>query len=202
MWFVLFAILQARNHRIPATPLNILYIQLQQTTGTHFDFVRAVLLYWRPPQSQGAHDNVIRERFCNCLLHPQHCANSALSFRSAPLSAWWGSISSSRVSRVNSLTIICLLCLSYSLTSYSWKGEMVNLWWMSWRLLTTTVKASHHISLRDRTAEKKYQRLTSEWINLLTICVIGIRRCTIFRAGKCITSRGIISRCSILLRAS
>jgi hypothetical protein len=51
---------------------------------------------------------------------------------------------------------------------------MVNSWPRSWRLSTPKVTGSHQMSLRDRTAGKKYHRLTPEWIRLLTRGVIGM----------------------------
>jgi len=44
------------------------------------------------------------------------------------------------------------------------EGVIVNLWSRSWQLSTHTVTGSRHMSLKDRTAGKKYQILTPERI--------------------------------------
>jgi len=51
---------------------------------------------------------------------------------------------------------------------------MVISWSRCWQLSTTIVTGSHHTSLRDRAAGKKYQCLTPESIKLLTTGVIGM----------------------------
>ena len=53
-----------------------------------------------------------------------------------------------------------------------------------------------------RTAGRKYHLLTPEWIRLLIMGALELCRCTIFRARNCSTSRAIICRCILLLRAS
>ena len=63
---------------IPATPLNILDIQPPQTTGTHLECLRSLLLHLRLSQSRGTIDDFIREYVCICSLHLQRKKGSAL----------------------------------------------------------------------------------------------------------------------------
>ena len=78
------------------------------------------------------------------------------------------------------------------------EGEMVNSWSRSSRLSMRTVTGFYHMSLWERTAWKKYERLTPELIRLLTMAVIGTMVIYYIQRWKLFSSRSLICHCNLL----